>query len=178
MKESYEYDGQEYFHSRSALKREADRLQKLGESLLDLPESTLSEIELPDNLAEAIHLAKNINSRAGFKRQRQYIGKLMRNIDPEPIEQFIEQLQQNRGEANAHHHQLEAWRDQLIDGAPNILTELVKQHPQLNVQQLRQLVRNAQKEKKESKPPKYYRDLFKYLRENTSPTSRGSEVSS
>lgn len=167
MKESYEYDGQEYFHSRSALKREADRLQKLGEALLDLPESTLNEIELPDNLTEAIHLAKNIHSRAGFKRQRQYIGKLMRHIDPEPIEQFLDQLQQHKGESNAHHHQLEQWRDQLIDGSPNTLTELIEKNPQLDVQQLRQLVRNAQKEKRENRSPKYFRELFKFLRENT-----------
>lgn len=167
MKESYEYDGQEYFHSRSALKREADRLQKLGEALLDLPDSTLNEIELPDNLAEAIHLAKTIHSRAGFKRQRQYIGKLMRHIDPEPIEKFLDQLQQRQGESNAHHHQLEKWRDQLIDGSPGTLTELIEENPQLNVQQLRQLVRNAQKEKRENRPPRNFRELFKFLRENT-----------
>jgi len=168
VKESYEYDGQEYFHSRSALKREADRLQKLGETLLDLPDSTLSEIELPDNLAEAINLAKTIHSRAGFKRQRQYIGKLMRHIDPEPIEKFIDQLQQRQGESNAHHHQLEKWRDQLVEGNPGTLTELIEKNPQLNVQQLRQLVRNAQKEKRENRPPKNFRELFKFLRENTS----------
>lgn len=168
MKESYEYDGQEYFHSRSALKREADRLQKLGETLLNLPDSTLSEIELPDNLAEAINLAKTINSRAGFKRQRQYIGKLMRHIDPEPIEKFLDQLQQRQGESNAHHHQLEKWRDQLIEGSPNILTELIEKNPQLDVQHLRQLVRNAQKEKRENRPPKNFRELFQFLRENTS----------
>jgi len=168
VKESYEYDGQEYFHSRSALKREADRLQKLGETLLDLPDSTLSEIELPDNLAEAINLAKTIHSRAGFKRQRQYIGKLMRHIDPEPIEKFIDQLQQRQGESNAHHHQLEKWRDQLVEGNPDTLTELIEKNPQLNVQQLRQLVRNAQKENRENRPPKNFRELFKFLRENTS----------
>ncbi len=167
MKESYEYEGQEYFHSRSALKREADRLQLLGESLLDLPESTLREIDLPDNLAEAIELAKTIHSRAGFKRQRQYIGKLMRHIDPEPIELFLHQLQQRQGESNAHHHQLEKWRDQLIDGNPNTLTELVEKNPQINIQQIRQLVRNAQKERKENRPPKYFRELFKFLKENT-----------
>ncbi len=167
MEKNYIYEDEEYTHSKSALKREADRLQKLGEALLELPDSKLREIELPDSLAEAIHLAKTINSRAGFKRQRQYIGKLMRNIDPEPIEQFIDQLKQQQGEANAHHHQLEKWRDQLIAGDANILTELIDQNPQLDIQQLRQLVRNAQKEKKENKPPRHFRDLFKYLRENT-----------
>jgi len=167
VKESYEYEGQEYFHSRSALKREADRLQKLGETLLNLPDSTLSEIELPDNLAEAINLAKTIHSRAGFKRQRQYIGKLMRHIDPEPIEKFLDQLQQRQGESNAHHHQLEKWRDQLIEGNHDTLTKLIEKNPQLNVQHLRQLVRNAQKEKRENRPPKNFRELFKFLRENT-----------
>lgn len=172
MKESYEYDGEEYFHSKSALKREADRLQQLGESLLNLPDSTLSEIELPDNLSEAINLAKNIHSRAGFKRQRQYIGKLMRHIDPEPIEKFLLQLQQRQGESNAHHHQLEKWRDQLIDGDSTTLTELIAHNPQLHAQQLRQLIRNAQKEKREGKPPKYFRELFKFLRDNTEPSDK------
>lgn len=91
----------------------------------------------------------------------------MRHIDPEPIEKFLEQLKDQQGEMNAHHHQLEKWRDQLIDGDHNILTELVDNYPQINAQQLRQLIRNAQKEKKENKPPKYYRELFKYLRENS-----------
>lgn len=167
MEKNYIYEDEEYVHSRSALKREADRLQQLGEELLALPESKLNDMDLPESLAEAIHLAKNINSRAGHKRQRQYIGKLMRHIDPEPIEQFLEQLKQHQGEANAHHHQIENWRDQLIDGNTTILTELVGQNPQLNVQHLRQLIRNAQKERKESKTPKYFRELFKYLRDNS-----------
>ena len=167
MEKSYIYEDEEYIHSRSALKREADRLQRLGESLLELPDSTLSKIELPEPLADAIKLAKSINSRAGYKRQRQYIGKLMRNIDPEPIEKFLEQLKLQQGEANAHHHQLEMWRDQLIAGDSSILTELIEKNPQINAQQLRQLIRNAQKEKQQGKAPKYYRELFKYLREST-----------
>jgi len=167
LEKNYIYEDEEYVHSKSALKREADRLQRLGEALLELPDSKLKQVELPETLEEAIHLAKKIHSRAGYKRQRQYIGKLMRNIDPEPIEQFLEQLKQQQGEANAHHHQLEKWRDQLIDGDTSILTEIVAQHPELNVQHLRQLIRNAQKEKKANKSPKYYRELFKYLRDNT-----------
>lgn len=167
MEKNYIYEDEEYTHSRSALKRESDRLQKLGESLLDLPDSQLAEIELPGPLAEAIETAKKITSRSGLKRQRQYIGKVMRHIDPEPIEKFLEQLKEQQGEMNAHHHQLEKWRDQLIDGDHNTLTELMDQYPALNAQQLRQLIRNAQKEKKENKPPKYYRELFKYLRENS-----------
>ena len=167
MEKNYIYEDEEYTHSRSALKREADRLQQLGEALLELPESILNEVDLPESLAEAIHLAKNINSRAGLKRQRQYIGKLMRHIDPEPIELFLDQLKQHQGEANAHHHQLEKWRDQLIDGDATLLTELIAQYSQLNVQHLRQLIRNAQKERKENRPPKHYRELFKYLRDNS-----------
>lgn len=168
MEKNYTYHDQEYVHSKSAMKREADRLQQLGEALLELPDSKLKEIDLPEPLAEAILLAKNIDSRSGVKRQRQYIGKLMRHIDPEPIEQFLEQLAQNQGELNAHHHQLEKWRDQLLAGDAAILTKVVGENPGIDPQHLRQLVRNAQKEKKENKPQKYYRELFKYLRDNSS----------
>lgn len=167
MEKNYIYEDEEYTRSRSALKREADRLQELGEALIELPDSKLKEVDLPESLAEAIHLAKNLNSRAAFKRQRQYIGKLMRHIDPEPVEKFLSQLTHHQGEANAHHHQLEKWRDQLIDGDKTLLTELIAQNEQFNAQDLRQLIRNAQKERKENKPPKYYRELFKYLRDNS-----------
>ncbi|MCW8888112.1 MAG: DUF615 domain-containing protein [Gammaproteobacteria bacterium] len=167
MEKNYIYEDEEYTHSRSALKREADRLQALGEALLELPDSSLKEVELPEVLADAIEVAKKINSRSGYKRQRQYIGKLMRHIDPEPIEKFLQQLKDHQGEANAHHHQLEKWRDQLIVGDNALLTELIEQYPTINAQQLRQLIRNAQKEKQQEKPPKYYRELFKFLRESS-----------
>ncbi len=166
MEKNYIYKDGEYTHSRSALKRESNRLQQLGESLLDLPDSKLQEIELPDLLAEAIQTAKTIKSRAGLKRQRQYIGKVMRHIDPEPIEKFLKQLKQQQGEMSAHHHRLERWRNRLIDGDHSIVTELIDQHPQINAQKLRHLIRNARKERIVNSPPKYYRALFKYLKES------------
>ncbi len=151
--------------SKSEMKRESHALQKLGEELVELPTNKLEKIPLPDELAEAIALARKITARGGRKRQLQYIGKLMRRIDAEPIRLAMDALRNEHLKENARLHQLEQWRDRLISEGDKALAELLDQHPDLDRQHLRQLMRNAQQETKRNKPPKSARELFRYLRD-------------
>lgn len=151
--------------SKSEMKRESHALQKLGEELVELPINKLEKIPLTDELAEAIALARKISARGGHKRQLQYIGKLLRNIDAEPIQQAMDALRNEHLKENARLHQLEQWRDRIISEGDKALAELLEKQPDLDRQHLRQLMRNAQQEAKKNKPPKSARELFRYLRE-------------
>lgn len=151
--------------SKSQLKRDADALQQLGIDLLDVPESAWITLELPEGLLAALREAKRLHARGAHKRQLQYIGKLMRNVDPEPIQQYFEQ---RRLEARQHaqaHHALEDWRDHLIEDGDPAIEAFMLQHEQADRQHLRQLIRQANKERAQNKPPKASRALFRYLRD-------------
>jgi len=150
--------------SKTKLKATADALQALGVKLLDLSPQKLSQLNLPENLHEAIIEGKKIRANGALRRHRQYIGSLMREIDPEPIiEQFAKWEGHNQAE-NAFFHQLEKWREQLIQDDASV-EKFISDHPQIDIQILRTLVRNARKEAQQNKPPKSSRLLFKLLRE-------------
>ncbi len=151
--------------SKSQLKREAEALQDLGEALVRLGKADLAKIELPDQLAEAIQLARKMPQRGALKRQLQYIGKLMRSIDATPIQEAYNRITHPYREDVKHHHELEAWRDRLIHGGDAALGELVEKYPDTDRQHVRQLIRMANKEFKSNKPPKAARELFRYLRD-------------
>lgn len=166
MSHDFEDDDEEIIYvSKSQLKRESHALQALGEELVELPAVKLEKIPLPDELADAITLARRIKQRGGRKRQLQYIGKLMRKIDAEPIEQAMDKLKGEAAQETARLHKLEQWRDRLLDEGDDALAELLQEWPAADRQHLRQLMRNAQREKKQNKPPKSARELFRYLRE-------------
>jgi ribosome-associated protein len=150
--------------SKTQRKQEMHELQALGEQLMELPKHKLSQIELPENLHEAILEAQRITAHGGRKRQLQYIGKLMRNVDAEPIRKKLQQWQGHHAVETALMHQLENWRTRLINDA-TALPELIATHPDADVQHLRTLIRNAQKEALNNKAPKSSRELFKVLRE-------------
>lgn len=151
--------------SKSQKKREASALQQLGERLLTLSDKQLKEIDLPDNLVEAIELAKSIKARGGLKRQLQYIGKLMRNIDVEPIETYFAKLDNRHHDANKVFHQLERWRERILTEGDSVLTELKAEFPDVDLQHLRQLIRNANNTKNEKTSVRAKREIFQYLKE-------------
>lgn len=151
--------------SKSQRKRDSHELQVLGEKLVQLPPAKLKKIPLSQQLLDAIHLAQKITARGAHKRQLQYIGKLMRGIDAEPIIQQLDEFNQQAAKANKHFHALEKWRDRLIQEGDTAVTELYAQHPRLDLQQLRQLVRNAQKEQQNNAAPRAARALFQLLRQ-------------
>ena len=149
--------------SRSQLKRESEALQALGEELIELSVDTLKKFHLPDDLKVALLDAKKITANGAIRRQRQYIGKLMRSVDVEPIQAQLRILKGENDQHNAWLHRIERWRDKLIadDGA---LEDLMDEFQVPDIQALRQAIRNARRERAESKPPKSYRVIFQTLK--------------
>lgn len=150
--------------SKSQRKRDVEALQAMGAELVKLSTDRVKKLDLPEDLRTAVLECQRITSHGALRRQMQYIGKVMRNLDPEPI---AEQLAEIRGEsdvAKARFHEVERWRARLLadDGA---LTEWLTRHPNGDAQQLRQLIRNARKEAELGKPPKSSRELFRILRD-------------
>ncbi|MDO8465171.1 MAG: ribosome biogenesis factor YjgA, partial [Gallionella sp.] len=122
------------------------------------------QLDIPENLRDAVREMKNINKFGAQRRQLQYIGKLMRDVDPAPIIAKLNAWKGYSQQHTAYMHQLERWRDRLLE-SDSALTELLADHPQTDVQRLRALIRNAQKEQEAGKPPKNYREIFQVLKE-------------
>ncbi|NNM79066.1 MAG: DUF615 domain-containing protein [Gallionella sp.] len=150
--------------SKTKIKKQMHELRDLGKELTELSKDQVAQLDLPENLRDAIREMKNINSFGAQRRQIQYIGKLMRDVDPAPILAKLDAWKGKSQNHTAYMHQLERWRDRLLenDGA---LTELLAAYPQADAQRLRSLIRNAQKERELQKPPKNYREIFQVLRE-------------
>ena len=159
-------DDEIIYVSKSEMKRDMHALQKLGESIVKLSNGQFATIPLDDEtLAEAIHTARRIKHKEGLRRQMQYIGKLLRNLNTEKIEAAYRALQEGQKEKTRRFHQLEQWRDQIIEQGPSAVEDVLLKHPHADRQHLRQLVLQANREKKGNKPPASARKLFQYLRE-------------
>jgi ribosome-associated protein len=151
--------------SKTQRKRDAHALQSLGESLVKLNKSALEQIPLPADLHAAITEAQRLQQHGALKRQLQYIGKLMRQSEVEPIRAAYEKVTHSYREDVQQHHQLEQWRDRLLADGDQALEALLREYPAADRQHIRQLVRNALKEAASAKPPKAARELFRYLRQ-------------
>jgi len=151
--------------SKSARKREATALQALGERLVDLSPARLAQLPLPPELLDAVRQAQGIAARGGRKRQLQYIGKLMRRIDPEPIRAALAEGEAHALAAKTRHRQLERLCEALLTGDGASLEEFLQRHSGADAQHLRQLIRNGRREQAENSPPHARRALFRYLRE-------------
>jgi len=149
--------------SKTRRKQEMHELQALGAALVELPEAQLRGLDLDASLREAVAAAKRISSHEAKRRQLQYIGRLMRDLDPAPIRAHLDAREGNSAEATARHKRLEQLRDRLLadDGA---LTDFVAAHPGAGAQELRTLIRNARREQKEGRPPRAFRELFRTLK--------------
>ena len=159
--------------SKTKLKAEADAQQALGVRLTELPKDRLLKLNLPDDVTQAILDTKKITANGAIRRHRQYLGRLMREIDTAPITEQLARWDGKHTAENAYFHGLERWRDRLITDS-NALSEFIALHPATDSQQLRTLIRNAQKEQAANKPPKSSREIFKLLREITSPGLSGA----
>ena len=150
--------------SKSQIKREMHELQKLGEELVALSAAARAKIPLDDELQDALQLADKLgNKREALRRHIQVIGRLMRTRDLEPIEQALALLRNTNQAATRQFHKVENWRDKLIADS-DAVTEFIAAYPEVDVQQLRQLIRNAKKEQEKQQPPKYYRELFQLIK--------------
>lgn len=150
--------------SKTKIKKQMHDLQDLGEELVGLGKDQLAQLDIPESLRDAIKEIHRIKKFGAIRRQMQYIGKLMRDIDTAPI---IAKLNTWKGTSQQHigyMHQLERWRERLLEGDA-ALTELLAAYPETDVQRLRTLIRNTLKEREAGKPAKNYREIFQVLRE-------------
>lgn len=149
--------------SKTELKRDMEELQKLGEELVGLKPSVLEKFPIPEDLAHAISDAQRFKNEAR-RRQLQYIGKVMRNIDIEPLQAALDKYRNKHSQASAELHKLEQLRDSVIEQGDVAINQVLDLYPSADRQQLRQLARQANKEKKQSKPPRAYREIFQILK--------------
>ena len=149
--------------SKSEIKRDAEDLKQLGEKLVNLTKANLTKVPLDDSLKDAIELAQRLQKEAR-RRQLQYIGKLLRSIDAEPIREALEKIENKHNQQQAMLHKLEILRDELITKGDAALTDLLNEHPSADRQQLRNLIRAAQKEKEQNEPSKAYREIYQILK--------------
>lgn len=141
-----------------------DDLQALGAELVALSTDQLKKLDLPDNLREAVRDAQRFTQHGAHRRQLQYIGKLMRNLDPEPIRAALDDMKGLSAAANARMHALERLRTRFLEDEA-VIGEIAAAHPQADLQYLRQLRRNALKEQQLAKPPRAFRELYRQLRQ-------------
>ena len=151
--------------SKSQRKSDAHELLDLAKKLIAMPESRLKRMPMDDDLREEIEFARSIRAHGARKRQLMTVGKMLRKRDTEELIDAVNGIGQKNRQVNARFHHVEAWRDRLVEGTDQELSELLEQSPDINVQTLRQLIRNAKKEAKLEKPPAASRKLFKLLRE-------------
>lgn len=152
--------------SKSARKRQMHSLQAMGESLVNLNARQLEQIPLDDDrLVSAIQECRQISSNSARKRHLQFIGKLMRDIDPAPIEKALQVLHTSRQESTAAFHQLEELRADILEAGTGGVELAMARFPAADRQHLRQLVLQHGRENQRNKPPAASRKLFAYLRE-------------
>lgn len=165
MKEFFDDDA-ERGPSKSQLKREMTELQQLGTKLAELSDKQLAQIPLEGELAIAINDYRRIKHREGRRRMLQFIGRLMRETDVAPLQKAYDNLFMQSQEITQRLHQAEQWRERLLKtDNQKALDAFLTEFPEADRQHLRQLLRTAQKEQSQNKPPAAARKLFRYIRE-------------
>jgi len=167
--EATESDGSEHGYdrpSKSQLKRDMLALQVLGATLVELPKDALKRIPMPEKLDDVVRAARRITDHEGRRRQLQYVGRVMRSLTDEETAAIRTALEINKGVNRAETaklHWIERTREKLLaDDAA--LTDFIRQHPGVDPQEGRTLIRNARKERELAKPPRYFRELFKWIK--------------
>ena len=155
--------------SKAQQKREAEAAQVLGTKLVELSVSQLNELsdktDMSDKLHEALLACQTMNAREARRRQLQYIGKLMRDLNLESVEKLLAEFKRGGQVATAQLHKTERWRERLLSEGETAFSEMVQTFPATDVKQLRKLISGAQREAAQQQAPRSARLLFKYLRE-------------
>jgi ribosome-associated protein len=159
-----QHDDRDLAESKTKRKKDMLALQDLGKALVELAPAHFESFTLPDPLKAAVTEARRLKTHEAKRRQLQYIGRLMRDVDPEPIRAQLDSLEGSSAQATAAHKRLEAWRERLL-ADDTALTDFATQHPGADLQSLRTLIRNARKEQKQAKPPRAYRELFRAIKQ-------------
>jgi ribosome-associated protein len=150
--------------SKSQLKREMTALQDLGSELVTLSKERLAKIDMPERLRDALLDAQRFTKHEARRRQMQYIGKIMRDIDAAPLQAAMDEINGISEAANIRQHRLERLRTRVMEDEA-VFSEVARDYPEADIQHLRQLRRNALREAQQGKPPRAYRELFRELRE-------------
>ncbi|MFQ3189403.1 MAG: ribosome-associated protein [Paraglaciecola sp.] len=152
--------------SKTQIKAQMVAMQKLGESLVHLGQSSLAKIPMEPELLDAVMLARKIlRKKEGYRRQLQLIGKIMRHIDIVAIEQALSNIKSAHKKLNDAFHGIEMLRDDILIEGDSKIESTIVEYPQLDRQKMRQYVRQASKQQVENKPPKASRELFQYLKQ-------------
>lgn len=149
--------------SKTRRKKDMHALQDLGAQLVELSSARLQELVLPPDLREAVLEARRITAREAHRRQLQFIGRLMRDVDPEPIREKLSAWSGQSAAENALHHAAERWREALLAN-PDDMTRFAAAFPGHDLQPLRTLVRGARKEIASGKPPRHNREIYRMIR--------------
>ncbi len=152
--------------SKSQLKRDMHALQELGVALVELPKDALKRMPMPEGLADAVLEARRITDHEGKRRQIQYVGRVMRALTADETAALRQALDTYNGVNKAETaklHWIERTRDALIE-SDEALTAFLRRHPAADAQEGRTLIRNARKEAQQGKPPRYFRELFQWIK--------------
>lgn len=161
--------------SKTERKREAHAARDLGAELCVLSDAQLVAFPLSDSLLSAIRESRNVHAHGARKRHLQYIGKLMRQHDVVAIEAELNRIDPDAPENVRLQHESERWRARLLSDDASAVTDFISNYPQVDIQVLRQLLRQVAKERAEHKPPRYFRELFRLLRDTLSQTDDPAE---
>ena len=165
--QSSEFEQEYERPSKSELKRQMTVLQKLGEELVNEARDRVKRVPMPEDVRDAILECQLIKDHEGRRRQLQYVGKKMRTLDEDEVAAIQRTIDSWKGLSKADTaamHAMERRRDKLL-ADDKALTVLLSENPELDVQHLRTLIRNARKEQAENKPPKAYREIFQILKQ-------------
>ncbi len=164
--QSSEFEQQYDRPSKSQLKREMTALQKLGETLVEAPRDRVKRVPMPEDVLDAILECQQITAHEGRRRQMQFVGKKMRTLTEDEVAAIQKAVDSWRGASKSETavlHLIERQRERLL-ADDDALTDFRTKHPELDIQHLRTLIRNARKEQAENKPPKAYREIFQILK--------------
>ncbi len=150
--------------TKGELKRRAQSLQELGEALVEAPDELLDGLELPEKLRDAIELARRITSRAALVRQRQYIGKLMRQVDDAPIRAALEAAEERHRLDARRFKLIERWRDRLVAEGEPAVEAFLAERPAVDATELRRLAAAARAARGPDSDHGTGRTLFRFLK--------------
>ena len=150
--------------SKTELKKDSKKIQQFGRKISELTINNIEAFKFPINIYKATMDLKNLKSNSAKKRQVQYLGKLLREIDLTDAFIVMKQLKVSSQKETQRNNIIEGWRDKLLNNTESI-TEFVDEYPKIDRQSLRQTISNAQKEKKDNKPPKHSKQLFKLIKD-------------
>ncbi len=162
---THDPSGEAELPSKSQRKRDALAVRSLAAELIDLPNARLQQVPLDEDVRQAVRETRQIRSNIARKRQLQYVAKLLRHEDLEPVAEALEAMRGEARQLTARHHRAEGWRDHLLAGGDPALSGLIAACPDIDPQSIRQCLRAAAREARDGKPPAAARRLFRLLRE-------------